>query len=56
VLCSNCNVSKAKHGKCIHQARPVPPLPPFDLKKMNPHPESKLRGDEASLVRWRPRT
>lgn len=56
VLCYNCNASKGKHGKCVHVARPVPPLRPLDVKCQNPHPELKPRGDEASFVRWRPRT
>jgi len=27
VLCMNCNVSKGKHGECIHGARPQVPIP-----------------------------
>jgi len=56
VLCYNCNASKGKHGNCVHVVKPVLPVPPPDVKRMNPHPELKPRGDEASFVRWRPRT
>jgi hypothetical protein len=56
VLCFNCNLSKAKHGKCIHVAKPVPPPPPPDLRTMSRTPQMRPRGDAASLVRWKPRT
>jgi len=55
ILCFNCNMSKAKHGKCVHLARPMPPLPPAFMKSMNRSPDLKPRGDESSFVRWRPR-
>jgi len=56
VLCFNCNMSKAKHGKCVHVARPVLPIRPPDVKLMNRTPDLKPRGDEGQLVKWRPRT
>lgn len=55
VLCFNCNMSKAKHGKCVHVARLLPPLPPVDLKLAKRSQELQPRGDEALLVRWNPR-
>lgn len=55
VLCFNCNMSKAKHGRCVHLAKPVPPPPPLDSKSMSRTPNLRPRGDEASFVRWRPR-
>ena len=55
VLCFNCNMSKAKHGKCIHKGRPLAPVPPSDVKSMNRSPDLQPRGDEASFVRWNPR-
>jgi hypothetical protein len=55
VLCFNCNMSKAKHGKCVHVAKPVPPLPPVEMKSIKRSPDLRPRGDEALLVRWNPR-
>jgi len=55
VLCHNCNMSKAKHGKCVHVATPVPPEPPTDMKSMRRPTDLRPRGDEALFVRWNPR-
>ena len=56
VLCFNCNASKGKHGLCAHVAKPLPPIPPSDVKCMNRRPDLRPRGDEATFVKWRPRT
>jgi hypothetical protein len=55
ILCFNCNMSKAKHGTCVHRVKPEPPLPPPDMKLKKRSPELRPRGDEVLLVRWNPR-
>lgn len=57
VLCSNCNMSKAKHGVCVHVAKPKEPTPPLGARMITrPTRDRRIRGHEASLVRWRPRS
>lgn len=55
VLCYNCNMSKAKHGTCVHVARPEVPSPPPGMKSVKRSVDLRPRGDEASFVKWNPR-
>ncbi len=55
VLCFNCNMSKAKHGRCAHVAKPTPPQPPLDMKPLHRTPGLKPTGDEVTLVKWNPK-
>jgi hypothetical protein len=48
-------MSKAKHGKCAHVAKPIPPQPPAEMKSNKRSPDLRPSGDEALLVRWNPR-
>ncbi len=57
VLCSNCNMSKAKHGACVHVARPKEPTPPLGARTITRRTTNqRMKGHETSLVRWRPRS
>lgn len=56
VLCNNCNLSKGKHGACVHVSRPSEPNPPPGMKTINHLPaDRRPNGSEARLVNWRPR-
>ena len=55
ILCFNCNMSKAKHGKCVHLGAPILPICPAGLKPLFRTPGIKPKGDEHLFVRWSPR-
>jgi hypothetical protein len=57
VLCFNCNMSKAKHGACVHVAKPNEPTPPPGMKTITRRTrDQQMKGNEINIVRWRPRS
>lgn len=57
VLCCNCNVSKSKHGACVHVAKPTEVVPQAGMKTITRRSgNQRIMGYEASLVKWRPRS
>lgn len=57
VLCCNCNMSKGKHGTCVHVSRPTEPAPPPGMKTISRRTgDQRIKGYEAGLVKWRPRS